>query len=101
MKKLVLLVAIAIVGASATAAFAVPMCDGPRFEEEGSGGLFGGPVNSEQEAAFNAEIRLRAKGIDAHMTRFWNGCVQTFVRENGHDVMKFYDFDTLREIPVN
>ncbi len=96
----VLLSALALFGLPATAAFAVPMCDGPRFDDD-ERLRFGRPVLSEQEAAANAEMQLRARGIDAHLSRFWNGCIQTFVKEGGRDVMKFYDYDTLREVPVN
>jgi hypothetical protein len=101
MKKLVLLGVFALFTIlPATAAFAVPMCDGPRFDEDHRKN-FGAPVLNEQEAAANAELRLRQQGVDARLSRFWNGCIQTFVNEGGHDVMKFYDYYSLQEIPVN
>ena len=74
------------------------MCDGPDFTELDGSGLV--RYSEPEESAF-AEQRLRSMGIDASSTRFWNGCIQTFVRENGHTVMRFYDPDTLREVPVN
>ena len=40
-------------------------------------------------------------GLDARQTTFWNGCVQTDVRENGKLTMRFYDPWTLEEIPVD
>jgi|GEM_PF-1978617 len=101
MKTLVLLGAFALFSAlPVTAALAVPMCDGPRFDSDFRK-HFGRPVLGEQEAAANAELRLRQQGVDAHMSRFWNGCIQTFVKEGGRDVMKFYDYYSLREVPVN
>jgi hypothetical protein len=98
MKKFLFLGAVALFAVPATQALAVPMCDGPRFDELDS---HGHPVYSEEELARDAEMQLRAHGINASMTRFWNGCIQTFVRENGHTVMKFYDPDTYVEVPVN
>jgi hypothetical protein len=99
MKKLVLLGAVALFTLPATAALAVPACSGP------DGPTF---VNNKGEqmidmnaAAQTAEDQLRAAGVDAHQTRFWNGCIQTFVNIDGHDVMKFYDPHSLRELPVN
>ena len=55
----------------------------------------------ESERAALGEQRLRARGIDANNTRFWNGCLQTFVTENGHVRMRFYDPETLEEVPVD
>jgi hypothetical protein len=98
LKKLILLGVIMLLAAPATAALAVPMCDGPDFGKQRSDGSF---VYDEAGEAARAEMMLRSHGIDAHLTRFWNGCIQTFVSENGQDVMKFYDPDTYREVPVN
>ncbi|ERR1700712_594623 len=98
MKKLVLIGALALFVLPASAALAVPMCDGPDFGKVDSNGQ---PVYDEAAEAANAEQQLHGEGIDAHLTRFWNGCIQTFVKEGGKDRMKFYDPDTLREIPVN
>jgi hypothetical protein len=94
---------LAVAGAVALAtlpgsALAVPMCD-PTFY--GFKDRFGNTLETEQDAAARVEMQLRAHGIDARDSRFWNGCLQTFVREGGRTVMKFYDPDTLREIPVN
>lgn len=98
MKTFVLLGAAALFTIPAGSALAVPMCDGPNFDEVDSRGR---PVYSEVDLAREAEMRLRSMGINASMTRFWNGCIQTFVRENGHSLMKFYDPDTFVEVPVN
>jgi hypothetical protein len=99
MKKLLVLGALALFSMPVTAALAVPMCDGPHFDLRDSNG---NPIYSEEDLALQAEQRLKAHGIDAHQTRFWNGCIQTFVNDgSGHDQMKFYDYDSLREIPVN
>jgi hypothetical protein len=98
MRKFLAMGALALFLSPATAALAVPMCDGPDFSELDSSGHF--RYSEPDESAF-AERRLNAMGIDASLTRFWNGCIQTFVRENGHTVMRFYDPDTLREVPVN
>lgn len=98
MKTIILFGALALFALPATAAFAVPMCDGPDFERLHKDGT---PIYSEIDMAAMAEQELRARGIDASDTRWWNGCLQTFVRENGRTVMKFYDPDSYREIPVN
>ncbi len=98
MKKLVLVAALALFTLPASAALAVPTCDGPDF---GKLDAQGQPIYDEQGEAQSAEMRLNSMGIDAHLTRFWNGCIQTWVSEGGKDKMKFYDPDTLREIPVN
>ena len=90
----------ALLALAATPTLAVPMCYTPRggnvvvldFEI----GKF-----SETERAQFYEQRLRAMGIDARQTTFWNGCVQTDVRENGRLTMRFYDPWTLEEIPVD
>ena len=97
MKSLTLAALLALV---ATPALAVPMCYTPKggniivFEFEI--GTF-----SESELAQFYEQRLRMMGIDARQTTFWNGCVQTDVRENGKLTMRFYDPWTLEEIPVD
>jgi len=99
MKKLLVLGALALLSTPVTAALAVPMCDGPRFDLRDSNG---NPIYSEEDLAQQAEQRLKAHGVDANQTRFWNGCIQTFVDDgSGHQVMKFFDYDSLREIPVN
>ena len=98
MKKLVLIGALALFNLPATAALAVPMCDGPDFGKLRADGT---RLYDEAGEAAQAELQLRSHGINAHLTRFWNGCIQTFVTEGGHDTMRFYDPDTYREIPVN
>ena len=97
-KTLLMIVTAAMVALPATAALAVPMCDPTVY---GFKDRFGNSLLTEDQAAQQIEMRLRSYGIDAHQSRFWNGCLQTFVNEGGHEVMKFYDPDTLREIPVN
>lgn len=95
MKKLILLSALALL-ATPTAAWAFPMCDGPAFDRVRSDGT---PRYDEMELAQQGERELRARGIDANLTRFWNGCLQTFVDDGtGHQEMKFYDPDSLREV---
>jgi hypothetical protein len=99
MKKIILLGALALLASPITAALAVPFCDKPGFDMLNADGK---PLFSETELAAQAEQQLRAEGIDANMTRFWNGCIQTFVRDaSGHETMRFYDPDTYREIPAN
>lgn len=84
----------------ATPVLAAPFCHAPRggnvvvFEME-IGRL------SETDRAQFYEMRLRALGIDAARTRLWNGCIQTFVTENGRFTMRFYDPWTLEEIPLD
>ena len=95
MKKIILLSTLALLATPVTAAFAVPFCDSPRFDLKDSQG---NNIWSEEELAAEAEQRLRSHGIDANQTRFWNGCIQTWVKVDGQDVMKFYDPDTLREV---
>ena len=92
------LLALALLVATPVTAFAVPMCNGIDFSMVDSSGH---PLYSEEDEAKFAEIRLRGRGIDANSTRFWNGCIQTFVRENGHETMRFYDPNSLEEVPVN
>ncbi|HWV01300.1 MAG TPA: hypothetical protein VN109_09045 [Devosia sp.] len=83
----------------ASAAYAVPMCDGPNFAEKDAMGNF---VYSEDQESQIAEQKLHSMGIDANNTRFWNGCIQTFVTDaSGHTKMRFYDPDTYVEVPVN
>ena len=95
MKKIILLGALALL-ATPTAAWAFPMCDGPPFDRVDANGR---PEYDEIEMAQQAERELRARGIDANQTRFWNGCIQTFVDDgSGHQEMKFYDPDSLREV---
>ena len=90
----------ALLALVATPSLAVPMCYAPKggnvivFEFEI--GKF-----SETERAQFYEQRLRMMGIDARQTTFWNGCIQTDVRENGKLTMRFYDPWTLEEIPVD
>jgi hypothetical protein len=99
MKKIILLGAIALLASPVTAALAVPMCDNSELGLLNSDGK---PVFSEMELAQQAEMQLRQQGIDANMTRFWNGCIQTFVRDaDGKERMRFFDPDSYREIPVN
>ena len=86
---------------AASPALAAPFCSAPR----GNGlhivlGFEIGKMNETDRAAFYQQ-QLRARGIDASDTRFWNGCVQTFVTENGHFTMRFYDPYTLDEIPLD
>lgn len=95
MKTIILLGALALL-AMPTAAWAFPMCDGPAFDREKADGT---PRYDEMELAAQGERELRAMGIDANQTRFWNGCLQTFVDDGtGHQVMKFYDPNSLREV---
>ena len=96
MNKILLAGAFALL---ATSAFAAPYCNVDK-QPNGQPDYGFGPV-TEDEAAQRFEQELHAAGIDAHQTRFWNGCIQTFVSENGKDVMKFYDPDSLSELPAN
>ena len=97
MKRLVLATVLALV---ATPTFAVPMCYAPKggnvviFEWEI------GRMGESERAAFY-EKKLQMRGIDARQTTFWNGCIQTNVRENGRISMRFYDPWSLEEIPVD
>jgi len=92
-KALLLVSALALV---ATPALATPMCDRP-IGKDGMVDYGFGP-ETEDQAAAQFEQALNADGIGAHQTRFWNGCIQTWVKVDGQDVMKFYDPDTLREV---
>lgn len=99
MKKLVLLSALLLLASPVTAALAVPMCDGPRFDKVDQNGR---PLYDEEFLARQAELHLRQMGIEANETRFWNGCLQTFVDDGtGHQKMRFFDPDTYREVPIN
>lgn len=79
---------------------AVPFCHSPRGDapvlvlEIEVGEL------SEIDRAQFYELRLRSMGIEASNTRFWQQCVQTFVREDGRTTLRYYDPWTLEEIPV-
>jgi hypothetical protein len=98
MKKLILLGATALFLLPATAALAVPMCSPPVYGIKDRNGHV---IITQDEVIARMEQRLRANGIDAHNGRLWNGCLQTFVNEGGRDVMRFYDPDTLAEVPVD
>ena len=97
MKRLTLAALLALI---ATPALAVPMCYAPRggnvviFEWEI------GKMGESERAAFY-EKKLQMRGIDAMQTTFWNGCIQTNVRENGRISMRFFDPWSLEEIPVD
>jgi hypothetical protein len=69
--------------------------DGPDLNATKANGR---PVNDEIELTADYERQLISAGIAAHQTRFWNGCLQTFVRVDGKEVMKFYDPGTLKEV---
>jgi hypothetical protein len=90
----------ALFAVSAAPALAVPFCYAPK----GDGSFINFHIEigdlSEADRAKFYEMELNARGIEAANTRFWNGCVQTFVTENGHFTMRFYDPWTLEEIPV-
>lgn len=98
MNKLIVIGAIALLAFSTSAASAVPMCDPPIYGMKDSKGRV---IISQDDAIASLEQRLRGEGIDAHDSRLWNGCLQTFVNEGGRDVMRFFDPDTLAEIPAN
>jgi hypothetical protein len=84
---------------SSAAVSMVPRCNGPNFSEVDAKGR---PRFDEAGMARDAELELRANGVrGAHNTRWWNGCLQTFVPIDGHDVMKFYDPDSFREVATN
>ena len=87
--------ALALFALPAAPALAVPMCDGPDIDHYDKDGQ---PVYDEIDSAARHELELHGEGIDAHDTRWWNGCLQTFVTIDGRDVMKFYDPETLREV---
>ena len=97
MKRLALAALLAL---TATPSFAVPMCYAPRG---GNVVIFEFEIGKmgETERATFYENKLRMRGIDARQTTFWNGCIQTNVRENGRISMRFYDPWSLEEVPVN
>jgi hypothetical protein len=98
MKILVLVLALTGI---ATPALAAPSCYAPRAG--GSHIIFNleiGKLTEADRAAFY-EQQLKALGIHASDTRFWNECIQTFVTEDGHFTMRFYDPYTLEEVPVD
>ena len=99
MKSLMLLGALALFVLPTTAALAVPMCDPPQLDNarDANGKRF----ITQDDVVATLESRLRGAGIDAHDSRLWNGCLQTFVRVGGRDVMKFYDPDSLAELPAD
>ena len=97
MKRLALAALLAL---TATPTLAVPMCYAPRG---GNVVIFEfqiGKMGESERAAFY-EKQLQMRGIDAMQTTFWNGCIQTNVRENGRISMRFFDPWSLEEIPVN
>lgn len=98
MKTLLLAAAIAL---GAGPALAVPFCHTP--QTSGPVIIFQFEIGDlgESDRARFYELRLRAMGINASNTRFWNECIQTFVREDGKETMRFYDPWTLEEIPVD
>jgi hypothetical protein len=87
----------AILALLASPALAVPSCDKPIPGKDGMINYGFGP-QLESDAAAQFEQMLNGEGIPAHQTRFWNGCLQTWVKIDGQDVMKFFDPDTLREV---
>ena len=70
----------ALLALCATPTLAVPMCYAPKggnvviFEFEI------GKMGESERAAFYEKM-LQMRGIDARQTTFWNGCIQTNVRE--------------------
>jgi len=94
MKALLVVAALALL---ASPALASPDCDKPVTDSNGLVDYGFGPQTEEQSAAM-FEQELNGEGIAAHQTRFWSGCIQTWVKIDGRDVMKFYDPDTLREV---
>lgn len=90
-----------VLAMTALPALAAPMCYAPR----GGGPTIQfsieiGKLSETDRAAFYQQL-LRARGVEASDTRFWQGCIQTFVTENGHFTMRFFDPYTLEEIPVD
>ena len=86
--------------AFALPAMAAPMCYAPRGGHVIQFSIEIGKLGEADRAAFY-EQQLRARGYDARDTRFWQGCIQTFVTVNGHFTMRFFDPYTLEEIPVD
>ncbi len=96
MKALILASAVALM---VTPALAVPYCS--TLREKGGLVDYGFGYETEQAAAARFEDMLRGEGVDAHQTRFWNGCIQTFVNVDGKEEMRFFDPSSLQEIPVS
>lgn len=93
MKKVILISVLALLSTPILSAGAAPFCDTPRNKDN---------MFTEAELAQQAERDLRRMGIEATNTRFWNGCIQTFVKdENGKTVIKYYNPDSYAELPTN
>jgi hypothetical protein len=90
----------ALFAVGATPVLAVPMCYAPRGSDMVIFEFQVGEMSETERAAFY-EQQLRMRGIDAMHTTFWNGCIQTNVRENGRIGMRFYDPWSLEEVPVD
>jgi hypothetical protein len=76
---MLLLTACASTGGMAPSLTATLKCDGPDFNKRDSKGK---PEFDEEGMAKTAELNVRMRGAKtAHMTRFWNGCIQTFVKD--------------------
>jgi hypothetical protein len=100
MMRTALALALVLLATPALAERIVPMC--PQYEP-GLHFEFGfsiGEKMTETERAAFYEQRLRARGINASQTVFWNGCLQAIVRENGHNTMQYFDPDTLERIEL-
>lgn len=99
MKTLILAGALTLLASST--AMAVPFCTQPIMKN----GMvnYGYGLMSEGDAAKQFEVVLRGLGYDGHNTRFWNGCVVTFITnaDTGKDEMHFFNPDTLTELPAN
>lgn len=100
MMRFSIVLVLALLASPAVAERIVPMCPEPMPGLHIEFGFSIGGTMSESERAAFFEQRLRARGIDASQTRFWNGCIQTFVRENGHTTMQFFDPRTLERIEL-
>lgn len=99
MKSSILLGALALLLLPTTATLAAPMCDPPHLGNARDDN--GKRIFSQDEVITSLENRLRGEGIAAHDSRLWNGCLQTFVTVGGRDVIKFYDPDSLAELPAD
>ena len=99
MKTFTLFGALALFLLPATAALAVPMCDPPHISNARDAG--GNRITTQDDVIAMLENRLRSEGIDVHNALLWNGCLQTFETVGGRDVMKFFDPDSLAELPAN
>ncbi len=97
MKAFILATALALL---VTPALAVPYCDLGQSKDGKVDYGFGTTIG-EQDSAARYEQMLNGEGIAAHDTRFWNGCIQTFVKVDGRDQMRFYNPDSLSEMPAN